>query len=806
MRQAAYDSIVERQGNLVVMKNKLFQVSYDLSKGTWDYLNQAGQAVIRNAYTKVILEDGTAFTTLDAESRNFTTHPITEDDFGICHPITFTHQPENRDIQTHLYLNCYNRKPYIVLHAGVENLSGKPIAIDRIIVIGVSASQDKAQTSAEGCVYLGGDPCGYRIFLDTKRTSNQALKTIHDGFSINKEVATEPSYNGAFYDTDSRQSLVFGFLNSEKWSSAVQVGYDSQTQPIDKGENQGINLWSLYNTCASFPCPQGEVIESEPAYLNFTSEVTESYRLYVEMLAKSMNAKKLDRVFSGLSVNSARDQRSITAKRIIEQVNQLAQNRLFYPPSAGGIEYILVEDGWQDTVGSLNVHSQHFPNGMKPVVDQIHSKSLKAGIRLAPFTVNTDSDLLSAHPEYFLRSYRNKPALVALPDTGTEVALLDVSHPGAQTYIRGRLQQVINDWGYDLVKVDLSDYAAGPLSDPDNYVWNNQSLTAVELYRIGIQFLNQVIDESAQSVILAGGDVNNGLSIGGFPVHSVLSDYRGYIGTEPWNQKAGAKQLVSAYAAHLPMHGIAWTGEFGAVAINEPIPLNEALATITAAGLSGGIVTLGNDITKLEPGRAELLAKVFPLSDQAATPVDFYENNLPQIWNLRVHAPYDAWNVVGVFNWGDNVDEIYFPLDSLGLDGSKYYLIHDFWGREYLGAARGSVTLLDLPPRSVKLLAIRAEQKSPQLISTDLHFTQGSVEIVSAGWDERSQSFLAVCKPPRHSKGTLFFHVPEEYIPAATACYGSDYHFLWKKPIYTLEFSPTSDFVHVSIQFAKVSG
>ena len=805
MRQGTYDSIVERQGNLVVMKNNLFQISYDLSQGTWDYLNQAGQTIIRNAYTKVILKDGTVFTTLDVGSRDFITHPITEDDFGICHPITFSHQPENRDIQTHLYLKCYNRKPYIVLHAGVENLSAKPIAIDRISVIGVSSPHDKARTGTEGCVYLGGAPSGYRIFLDTKKTSNQALKTIHDGFSINKEVSTEPFYNGAFYDTDSKQSLVFGFLSSQKWSSAIQVGYNSQPQ-LNKGENQGINLWSLYHTCESFPCASGEIIKSEPAYLNFTSEVTESYRLYVEMLAKCMNAKKLDRVFSGWSVYAARNQHSINAKRITEQVNQIAQNRLFYPPPAGGMEYILIEDRWQLTADSLKANPQNFPDGMKPVVDQIHSKALKAGIRLAPFHVNLDSDSLTAHPQYFLQSVRNKPATVALPETGTTVALLDVSHPGGQTYIRNRLQQIVNEWGYDLVKVDLSDYAAGPLSDPDSYVWHNQSLTAVELYRLGIQTLNEVIEESPRNVILAAGDVCNVPSIGGFPVHSVLADYRGNIGDESWNHKAGAKQLISAYAAHLPKHGIAWTGEFGALVIDEPIPLNEALVTITAAGLSGGVVTWGDDFTKLEPARAELIAKLFPLIGQAATPVDLYENELPRIWNLRVHTPYDSWNVVGVFNWGDNVDEIYFPLDSLGLDPSKYYLIHDFWGQEYLGAARGSVTLLNLPPRSVKLLGIRAEQKSPQLLATDLHFTQGSVEILSAGWDQRSQSFLAVCKPPRHSKGTLFIHVPEEYIPVATACYGSNYHFLWNKPIYTVEFSPTADFVHVSVQFTKISG
>ena len=192
----------------------------------------------------------------------------------------------------------------------------------------------------------------------------------------------------------------------------------------------------------------------------------------------------------------------------------------------------MVEDGWQEKVGSWKVNARNFPDGMKPVVDKIHASSLKAGIRLSPLNVNPDAELLSEHPEYFLKNSRNKPALVALHETGTEVAMLDVSHRGAQTYVRARLQQVVNDWKYDLVKVDLSGYAAGPLSDPDNYVWYDQSLTAVELYRLGIQLLNQVIDESSRSVILAGGDICNGPGIGEIPVHSVLSDYRGYIGAE----------------------------------------------------------------------------------------------------------------------------------------------------------------------------------------------------------------------------------------------------------------------------------
>ena len=801
MRQGTGDSTVARQGNQVVMKNRLLEINFNLSKGTWSYFDQTGHIVIRNAYTKVVLQDGTVLTTLEAGIREFITHPITEDELGVYQPITFSHQGEDRDIRTHLYLNCYSNKPYIILTVGVENLNGKPLAVEQMTSIGVSPLDDKSQSG----VYLGGDPSGYHILLSMNTPASQGVKRIYDGFTINKDTATSACYNGMLYDTDSKRSFVFGFLSFQKWWSTIQVGYNSQTQP-NTGENQGIDLWSLDHKCENHLCAPGEVMKSEPAYLNFASEATESYRLYVEILAKRMDAQKLDHVFSGWSAYPADNRAPISAEQITQQVNQIAKNRSAYPSLPGGMEYILIEDGWQQVVGSHKVNPENFPDGMKPIVDQIHSKALKAGIRFAPFCVNGDSDLLKAHPEYFLQDGGNNPALVILPDPGTEVALLDVSHPEAQIHIRERLQEIIDEWGYDLVKVDLSAYAMGPMSDPSHFVWHNKSLTVIELYRLGIQLLNEIIEENPKDVILAAVDVCTGPSIGGFPVHHALPDDRGYIGSELWDDKAGAKQLISAYATHLPMHDIAWTGEFGALVIDEPSPLNEALVTITAAALSGGIVTWGDDLTKIKPARAELFAKLFPLTGRAATPVDFFGNKLPRIWNLQIRAPYDSWNVVGIFNWGDTVGESYFTLDSLGLDRFKDYLVHDFWESQFLGAVRGSVTLLNIPPRSVKLLGIRAEQRVPQLLATDIHFTQGCVEILSAGWDRRSQSFLAVCKPPRHSKGTLFVHGPEDYVPTATACYGSDYRFRWNKPIYELEFGPTSELVHVSVQFARTSG
>ena len=801
MKEAAGDLAISRQGSQVIAKNKLFQINFDLSKGTWNYADKTGYNVIRDAYTKIILQDGMVITTLDSGSSEFITDPITEDESGVYQPITFSHQPEGHGLRTHLYLKCYPKKSCIVLTVGVKNTHEDPIALEQISTIDISPHNG----NAKGGIYLGGAPSGYHTFLDMNTPIASGLTEIHDGFRINEEASTTSCYNGVLYDTESKRSLVFGFLSFQKWWSAVQMGYEGRTQR-GKEENHGVNHWALYHKCENHICRQGEEVYAEPVYLNFAYQGWEAYNDYAEMVGHRVTPKSLNRVFSGWCAQDSEDS-PINAAQISKQIEQITKNQLADPSLPGGFEYLQIGKGWEESIGSYQAAVEKFPNGMKSVADQIHAKGLKAGIRFAPFCVEDNSELLKMHPEYFLQErHKKKPASIVLPEDGLEVALLDVSHPGAQAHIRENTRKLIDEWGYDLVKADLLAYAIGPLTELNNFVAHDASLTAVELYRLGVQLLNQIIDENEKEVVLAACNTCRGPSIGDFVLNETSSGYSGYIGEGPWESPHGLKPIANAHAAHLPMYGDAWTNEFGTLTINEPLPLNEALIAMTMAGMSGGVVTNGDDFTTLKPERAELLAKIFPLVGDAAIPVDLYDSKFPQIWNLPVTSSYESYNIVAVFNWTDIKADVDFTLDSLGLNRSRYYLVHDFWNREFLGNVRERVTLFNIPSRSVKLLCLRAEQNVPQLLATDIHLTQGAAEVLSAGWDKRSQSFLAVCKPPRRSKGTLFIHVPQGYAPAGIACYGADYHFRWDRQVYEIEFNSSTALVQFSVQFAKTSG
>ena len=801
MRIEANDLTVSRRGSQVIAKNSMLQVIFDLSKGTWSYIDKTGHSVIRNAYTKVTLRGGTTFSTSDPGVSEFITSPVTEDEFGVFQPVTFSHHAEGSGFRTHLYLNCYHQKPFVILTVGVENLNGRPLALEQINLIDVSPRQG----SARGGVHLGGPPSSYNMFLSMDTPAFHGVRKLYDGFSVNRDHSTESCYDGLLYDTESERSLVFGFLGFEKWRSAICVGYDAQTQS-GREAHHVVNHWALFHTCENYPCESGKEVRSEPLYLNFATAAADSYALYGEMLSRRMDAKSLSHVFSSLRVNPG-DQRMISENQIVAQLDRIGKNQLFLASSPGGLEFVQLDSSWETAIGSQEAHPENFPSGMKWIAEQIHGKGLKAGLQIVPFCVDIDAELPKTHPEYFLKDEgNNQPASIVLPDGGGEAALLDVSHPGAQAHVREYIRRAVDEWGYDLIKADLLAYTIGPMTNPSDFSWHETSLTSVELYRLGLRLLAEAIQDCKKQAVFAACNTCSRPSVGSLPLNEDLSAHGRAAGEGLWNERSGLKQFVNGYIAHLPVLSKTWTNTYGPLLIDEPLPLNEALVAITTAALSGGVVTFADDLTELKASRAELLGKIFPLTGVSATPIDLYKEACPQIWNLPVRSPHGAWNVVGVFNWGDASQDVEFSLQTLGLDRSKYYLVHDFWNREFLGQARGWMTLFNLPPRSVKLLCVRPEEDTPQLLSTDMHFTQGSVEILSGGWDHRSQSFLAVCKPPRHSKGTLFIHVPAEYIPGATACYGSSYHFCWRKPVYEIEFGPTTNLVHVSIQFAKTSG
>lgn len=117
-----------------------------------------------------------------------------------------------------------------------------------------------------------------------------------------------------------------------------------------------------------------------------------------------------------------------------------------------------VDDGYETAVGDwFSVDKEKFPNGMKCIADAIHEKGLKAGLWLAPFGAKKTSALAKEHPDWLIKDAKGKPIPVGANWGGFYA--LDIYNPDARQYIKDVFNLVLNEWGFDLVKLDFL-YAA----------------------------------------------------------------------------------------------------------------------------------------------------------------------------------------------------------------------------------------------------------------------------------------------------------------------------------------------------------
>ena len=799
------DITVSRRGNLAVINHTQFEIKFNLSKGTWDYIDESGDTIIRNGSTQVTLNDGTVIKTDDTGTREFMTELPQTDVFGDYQQLRFSHEAKGKGIRINTYLNCYPAHPAIHLKVGIENLKPEPLQLDSVTVLGVSSSR--------GAVLHGATPAECHLFINMPPVSPEVSKRLYDGFLLSETDAMHPSYDGVLHDTKRGKALVFGFLTTEKWWPRIQVGCQANAK---KTSASGVNPWALYHQCPQ-SCDTGEEILSETVYINFTGGAKAAYQHYT---ARKAEKKDVHTTTAHNDSFAAWALEQLDPDTILTQADTLAEHPLFQPNAPGGIRYIQLDA----TSGLQNPET----------VNQIQAKGFKTGARINPFCLPLDAELVQKHPDYCIQEQtetrgskrqsrkrtahnRAKPATIHLPDTAKKVALLDVSHPEVQTRIREQIKHIVSDCACSLINVDFTAYTIGLTNASHNLKWHDDSLTAVQLYRLAVELINEFRLENAPTkadVLLAGYNAISDVAIGRIAINAPLLNASFSTGktsnraSDQWHHQRGTKHRLSRYAASLREHKVLWNHLFGELSVDEPRPINEAIAEMTAAALSGGAVLCADPIATLTPLRAAYLAKIFPSLNEAATPVDIYDEPFPKIWSLPVSTPRETWYLAGVFNWEDHEDDVYFQLDALGVPESDGFLVHDFWRRQYLGKISQSVNLLNIPPRSAKLLCFREEQDVPQLLATDIHYTQGSAEILSAGWDSSSQSYLLVCKPLRQSEGTCFIHVPDDYLPISVATYGSDYKYNWDKPIYQLTFTETQpdQLVHASIHFAKTSG
>ena len=117
--------------------------------------------------------------------------------------------------------------------------------------------------------------------------------------------------------------------------------------------------------------------------------------------------------------------------------------------------FFQIDDGWQTHVGDWLDVKPAFGN-MKELTDSIHAQGIRAGLWLAPFACFTNSKLYKEHPDWLIRNEKGRPIKGGISWYPISTYyVLDVLKPEVQDYLRKVFDTVLNDWNFDMVKLDF---------------------------------------------------------------------------------------------------------------------------------------------------------------------------------------------------------------------------------------------------------------------------------------------------------------------------------------------------------------
>lgn len=118
------------------------------------------------------------------------------------------------------------------------------------------------------------------------------------------------------------------------------------------------------------------------------------------------------------------------------------------------LDIFQIDDGFQTAVGDwLSIDKNKFPNGMKKTCDEIRSKGMIPGLWLAPFACEFKSDIAKNHPEWLLK--KKDGSFYSGGCNWGGFYILDVCNKEVRDYIKNVFDVVINEWGFELLKLDF---------------------------------------------------------------------------------------------------------------------------------------------------------------------------------------------------------------------------------------------------------------------------------------------------------------------------------------------------------------
>jgi alpha-galactosidase len=706
--------------------------------GLLTFTDPDGLALLADCYARVALSDGTHFSTHD--------------------PLSLT---DRTDQGTCIRAPCDHLRPQLRWHIApdgdgvsfrmwveVENTTGHPLPVERIDLLVAPSGLCCAQASQLEVMQTGWQSWSAATppipladhpltapppVIGPRLPPTEAERAILPWVTIVHAPAPSRS--------EIRRMLV-GFVTAHRQAGVVTI------QPGLTGHRCTASSY-----LEGVLLQPGATIRSEMLLLVFDRHDEEALDRYAREAAERMEARHWPHVPTGWC-SWYYFFTQVTEADVLPNIGQLAVERARIP-----VEYIQLDDGYQQAIGDWLTLNEKFPSGMRYLTNRIRDHGFKPGIWLAPFLVSEHSEVYRNHPHWVVRDEYGQP-LNAIYNWESHNYALDTTHPEVQEWLRHVIHTMVEDWGYEYLKIDFIYAGAlrGRRYDP--------SCTGVQAYRRGLEIIRQ----AAGDCFILGCGAPFLPSVGMVDGMRIGSDVAPFWG-EKRDPYRSAPAMLNAALCTLNrswMHRRWWVNDPDCILVraNESrLGLAEVRSWLSLVALSGGMVLLSDDMSRLEPERSALIPLVLPPSNRWAQPMPPYYGAAPS--RMRLRADFAGSGVLRVvaamFNWSDKELSQEFDPAEWGLPPHEPYHLFDHWSGEHRGPVRGVAGPLPTPAHGVQLLSACAHTGRPQFIGSNLHLLSGVVELAAERWDEQDNTLALELTCPGEHTGEVFVYVPPEY-------------------------------------------
>jgi alpha-galactosidase len=175
-----------------------------------------------------------------------------------------------------------------------------------------------------------------------------------------------------------------------------------------------------------------------------------------------------------------------------------------------GAQRFVLDDGWfrgrrndDAGLGDWYVDDSVWPQGLHPLIAEVHALGMDFGLWVEPEMINLDSDLARAHPEWIFRAGGRE----GIPTR--QQFVLDLGHPEAYRFIADRLHDLLDTYDIAYLKWDHNRMVLEAGHGPDGVPGVHRHTLAV--YRLLDELRARHPDLEIESCAGGGGRIDLGI-------------------------------------------------------------------------------------------------------------------------------------------------------------------------------------------------------------------------------------------------------------------------------------------------------